>query len=494
MDDQLDALLARLAVEFSAIDAIHFYATQSQAHTERAAAGVIKLFGHSEQTARLHGAAALARLGPEVASSHCDALLDLEISDGAHDEFNCILHALITARVVDDESGAARLLGMLHSESAHLRCAAIYLLTHRGHKSAAAHISAVAGVFALDDLNRGSHQPWSLAAYYLGRVGPLAVPHIDALISLLERGSGAARRSAAQTIGALRAHISVTQVKGIVALLACDVPAAHGGGALSPRRAALLAFTGLCRTPEEDPVAVSDDAATPGPGLPEAAEAAKALPSEVVACAPDVHALLTAEDEDTREVAARAASCLGAHADLAALIARLVQDESTDVVSAVADGLVSLHAYATVAAADQMLSKVLSDDLDAQAAASLCRVLGAWQAVTSPGELLASRGAAVGTTLGTLLASEEARVRAAAAAALGTLGTGASPSAALAQLGAVAELLQDPEAEVRQTAVAAVADLDLEAAYADELAELLGDRAAQVRNAASAVLKRERYC
>ena len=70
----------------------------------------------------------------------------------------------------------------------------------------------------------------------------------------------------------------------------------------------------------------------------------------------------------------------------------------------------------------------------------------------------------------------------------------ARDAAALAQLGAVAELLQDPEAEVRQTAVAAVADLDLEAAYADELAELLGDRAAQVRNAASAVLKRERYC
>ncbi|EOD22164.1 N-acetyltransferase 9 [Emiliania huxleyi CCMP1516] len=143
----------------------------------------------------------------------------------------------------------------------------------------------------------------------------------DALLTRLcdTEADSSARRDAASLLAALPvASISSEQLSLLARQLAsphnCDV----GGGAISVRRAALLALTQLCGQPD-------------------------GLAAVAATCLPVVRELLSDADADAREMAVRAMSALGELADCAALVGRL-EDEEGDVRSAAADALVVLRA------------------------------------------------------------------------------------------------------------------------------------------------------
>ena len=264
------------------------------------------------------------------------------------------------------------------------------------------------------------------------------------------------RRAAAMKIGAMRALATAADVARVVEQLGnshnCDV----GGGAMSVRRAALLAFTELAR-----------------------GDATCSVPESVTSCVPAVSALMGHADDDTREMAVRAMSALGAHADVAALACALEDAESEDVRSAAADSLVVLRDVLTAAhleAITHRLTRADEDDEDDEAIRTkvLHVVAGIGVAAASQADVVAAS-----------LADEATTVRAAAAKTIGALGE----QAAAAHVDTVAGLLEDDDARVREAAVSALGALGAES-HAETISELLGDPDRGVRTAATAVLKR----
>ena len=273
----------------------------------------------------------------------------------------------------------------------------------------------------------------------------------DALLTRLcdTEADSSARRDAASLLAALPvASISSEQLSLLARQLAsphnCDV----GGGAISVRRAALLALTQLCGQPD-------------------------GLAAVAATCLPVVRELLSDADADAREMAVRAMSALGELADCAALVGRL-EDAEGDVRSAAADALVVLRAALCAADVGAVAVLCVSHGQEEVRAAALAVVGGV-------GAGAASHAGAVAACF----ADEAVAVRAAAAGALGAVGG----EAAAAHLERLAALLADEDASVRGAAASALARLDAQE-HADAVADLLGDADRSVRSAATAAMKR----
>ena len=138
--------------------------------------------------------------------------------------------------------------------------------------------------------------------------------HLTALAD--ESAESSVRREAALAIGALRDQATPSDVAQVLALLSSTHDCEVGGGAISVRRAALLAFTELARGDDGVPAAVAS-------GVTQVTE------------------LTQADDEATREMAVRAMAVLGAHADAHSVVLRL-QDSEEDVRAAASDTLTVL--------------------------------------------------------------------------------------------------------------------------------------------------------
>jgi HEAT repeat protein len=273
---------------------------------------------------------------------------------------------------------------------------------------------------------------------------------VDSVDTLLIRmcatdAESSVRRDAANQLGSRPAYeLTAAQMSRVVRALANSHNCAVGGGAISVRRAALLAFTQLCGEP----------------GLHSAA------------CRSELSELLADADPDVREMAARAMAALGAHADRLAVAALL--EDVDDVRSAAVDTLVALGAH--LDSADlAFIASGLSHQDDAVKVAALSALRGAeGLAAAHSGEIAAC------TT------DEHEDVRAAAASALGAVGGDGVT-------GILASLLGDEAARVRIAAVGALGELP--ASYGaqdlvDDVSELLGDADRGVRSAVSWRLKR----
>ena len=262
------------------------------------------------------------------------------------------------------------------------------------------------------------------------------------------------RRDAAQRIGALRGEASAADVEYIVQQLAnthdCDV----GGGAISVRRAALLAFTELARG------------------------GADGLLAAVTASTPAVVALLGHADPDAREMAVRAMSALGAHADCTR-IAGLLEDEEPDVRSAASDTLAALRDTLTDADIAAIASPLLEPRDDEEMLTCVLQTL----------EGIGAVAAAQIDVVVTFVVDDAAAVaiRVAAVRAFAAL---AQADARATHLPGVSKLLEDEEASVRAAAVDAIGMLGKPDDFGDAIMELLGDSDRGVRGAATAVLKR----
>ena len=277
---------------------------------------------------------------------------------------------------------------------------------------------------------------------------------MEALLAQLSdtKAESGTRRDAANAIGSLRAEEVTSEcASSIVRELAnphnCDV----GGGAISVRRAALLAFSQLCHHSD-------------------------GLPAALLACVPELSALLAYDDPDVREMAVRAMGELGEHADAVAVAARL-EDEESDVRSAAVDTLVVLR---DVIGTDDLaaIASRLDEQHDEDTRISALKTLGG---CLSPSLVAATHAA----TVAGCLTDEAAAVRAAAASALGAMG-GVRSDECHAGLGA---LLEDDDASVRAAAVTSLGQLDAQE-HADALLVLLGDADRGVRSAATRTLKR----
>lgn len=300
------------------------------------------------------------------------------------------------------------------------------------------------------------------------------------LVSQLEDADSSVKRAAAAALAEHRNSVSADHAAAVVALLACDTPASYGGGAISPRRAALLALTGMC-----------EDWAT--------------LPRALATVVPSALALLLVhEDEDTREVAARAMGVLGAHAKMLPLVTSM-RDEEPAVARAALDALASMSVHVGRPVLEAVLALLADDEPSTRAnAAELLgnflrvNVLRALEAgaprvaeLDSAGrerELLAQEAfAAVSASL----ADEEEEVQAAAARAIGNAGGERGAT----QLEALVAIAQDEAstASLRAAAVGAVGSLDAEGVQGDVLAELLGASCRELREAAAMALKRQQY-
>ena len=286
----------------------------------------------------------------------------------------------------------------------------------------------------------------------------------DALADLTDTtAESSVRRAAALKIGNLRAEATAEDVLRVVNELKNDHNCEVGGGAISVRRAALLAFTALaCGSSDED--SSSSDGT---------------LPESVAACVPAVTNLMTDPDEDAREMAVRACSALGASAPVGAL-ALALQDHAENVRAAAADALVGLRDVLDAESVAQIvdrLTRVDADDEDDDVIrAEVLRV------VAGIGEAAASQ---VGV-ITACLEDEAAETRAAAAKAVGAIGA----DAAAAHVAAIAALLEDSEASVRAAAIEALGLIGDADTHAESVSELLGDPDRSVRSAATATLKR----
>lgn len=479
---------------------LQVFAAQSDADAFAAAAAAVPLLSHESREIRFVAATALGWIPHAAAAPHLSTLLELEVTDGAYDEFHCVSGALWRLRVIEDDACVERLLEMLADAEPSPRCSAIYALTRRGFGSSAAHVAAVAAVLDRDDNSSGSHRPWQLAAHYLGRVGPLAEPHIGCLVRLLARSAADAnaKRAAASSLVRLRDRLTETHVLSLVPLLACDEPAAHGGGSLSTRRSALIALSGVCEGREgceEERTPLEQVEEEIGRGW--RARRGELPRGVTAAVAAAVVALLEAEDEDSREVGARATGSLGTLVGevdaVPALLARMAHDPCEDVVSAAADALVALAGLrgSPVGMDDlgQLRSLVREGEAEGERRAVAARVLGRWYALPWA---WAIEGEAIGGDLAQLLGHEEAVVRAAALSALAAIGSSdACPEHSRAHIDAVGALLEDEAADVRVAAVGALAVLDAEGLWGDSLSGMLADRDPRVRAAAAAALKPE---
>jgi HEAT repeat protein len=270
----------------------------------------------------------------------------------------------------------------------------------------------------------------------------------DAFAELVDEAvESRVRRAAALRIGQMRKDITAAEVAQLVEQLGNPHNCEVGGGAISIRRAALLAFTELACGPD-------------------------GVLAVVASCASQLTEMLRRADPDVREMAARAMAVLGAHAEAASLIARLI-DEEEDVRRAASDALVSLRETLEAPDLDAILLQLEQDDAEV-------RVL-VLQTLGGIGPLASAHADAIAQCL----ADGEAATRAAAARALCALGQ----ERAVAHLDAIEFLLEDGDASARTAAVEVLAELDARS-HADTISELLGDRDRSVRSAAAAALKR----
>lgn len=290
---------------------------------------------------------------------------------------------------------------------------------------------------------------------------------VGALLSKLtdESAESSVRRDAALKIGAMTG-VEAADVALVVAELANPHNCQVGGGALSVRRAALLAFTELAQ----------------GGGS-----------AAVAACAPAVAALLQYDDADAREMAVRAMGALGSHADALA-VAACLEDAENDVRSAAADTLVVLRDVLDAAALDAVAARLRYEDDDEVRCWAL-RVLaglGPAAAVAASSEKMAGCVIACLHDEGTMALTPPSR--ALALAALAALGRAESATAtrALVLPLVLAELQEndDNEAMVKAAALEALAQLGDPETHADVVSELLCDPDRSVRSAANAALKR----
>ena len=286
--------------------------------------------------------------------------------------------------------------------------------------------------------------------------------HLTALAD--ESAESSVRRAAALAIGALRDQATPSDVAQVLEHLSSTHDCEVGGGAISVRRAALLAFTELARGDDGVPAAVAS-------GVTQVTE------------------LTQADDEATREMAVRAMAVLGAHADAHSVVLRL-QDSEEDVRAAAADTLTVLADTLAVTDLEAIAARLPTpagasdgDDADAVRATAL-QTLGAVAAAAPRWRdhaLLPSLAAATAACL----ADEAPPTRAAALGALAAFG----PMASAAHLDAVAALLEDEAAAVRVAAVGALGRLGSAESHAEALSELLGDPDRGVRGAVTGALK-----
>ena len=278
----------------------------------------------------------------------------------------------------------------------------------------------------------------------------------DALAEMTDESiSSGQRRATAESIGAMGADLTAVEVARVVDQLSnphnCDV----GGGAISIRRAALLALSAL------------------------ADGGADGTPKSVSACVPNISLLLCHEDADAREMALRAMAVMAAHADGAAIVP-LLADEESDVRLAAVDALAVLRETIDAGVITRVVSLLKeTDPADDENEARLCalRALGGIGKPAFPfAEVVVS-----------CLADEAAPNRAAAATCLASV---TMDEATAAHVDAIAALLEDDDASVRAAAVEALGALSAADSHGDAVSELLGDPDRSVRSAATAVLKR----
>lgn len=277
---------------------------------------------------------------------------------------------------------------------------------------------------------------------------------IRALVVMLGDEHNAARRPAANALGALRAYVCAPVAKDVVQKLADEENAPYGGGAISVRRAALLAFTALCQ-----PIAE-------GQGVPAA----------VSTVCRDLTALLAHDNVDAREMAARAMAALEEHADLHALV-NLFADEEPDVRSAAVDSLVRLRGHADADVASAVATLLTHEEEDVRVVA-----------LSALGSLGGNLAAVHVGAMSDLLCDEEqpSSVTVAAIASLAAFGDGfVGPEV----VDSIASRLEDPQPEVRAAAATGLGDLKVHA-HADTIAEMAADSSKMVRTAATAACKR----
>jgi HEAT repeat protein len=458
-------------------------------------------FGSPRQTTRFSAAKLMAKCGQSAAARHLPTLLAMIPQD--YEEDSGILCYVLKSLNVRESEHVDQIVALLQHERSQLRRLGAYLLlTPPGFSDEEAsrvplcstpaqalqwkiHVAAVAAL--LDDKDRMVRQ---LAPRLLAGAGPAAGPHIGRLIDGFHDSNPSVRRSSATAVGRLRDVVSAEHVAAVVAKLADPDNAIVGGGAISVRRAALLAFSWLC-----------EDQSFPRSA---AAAGASSLVPNVAAAAPWLTALLAHEDADAREMSVRAMGGMRELADVPALIGRLTEDEEPDVRGAAVDTLVVLRAYMTTAHLAHVVRLtgccVATEDDDnaddepgEEQRCAAVRVLGG-----------IGRAAAPHCARALLrLASEDecSAVRAAAAVAIGLVCStgdhhaGGAPTApardatlvdAIAALG---ELLGDSDSACRAAAVTALVQLDAVADFEDDVAALLGDRAPAVRHATTAALR-----
>ena len=270
-----------------------------------------------------------------------------------------------------------------------------------------------------------------------------------------EAASSSARRSAACNIGSMREAAQAADVARVVEHLAnphnCDV----GGGQMSIRRAALLAFTELANG--------GDD-----------------VPAVVVSCTPAVKALLCHPDPDAREMAVRAMSALGKSADCIALAARL--EDEDDVRSAASDALVSLRSHLGGDGLDAIALRLRYETDDEVRAWALRTLAGLGPSAASMTDAVAACLADEGTMA---LCPPTKALAVEALAAFGSV-------SAAPHLPTIAALAADPgeEACVRVAAIEALGRVGESDAHAEAITELLYDPDRSLRGAATAALKR----
>ena len=285
-----------------------------------------------------------------------------------------------------------------------------------------------------------------------------------------EDAESSVRRRAALKIGQ-RADVDRADVARVVAELTNAHNCQVGGGAMSVRRAALLALTEL-------------------------AQGADGVPAAVISCMPELACMLRHDDADAREMAVRAMGALGSHADALA-VAACLEDGEYDVRSAAADTLVSLAPTLGPPELGAIAARLRYEDDDDVRSCALRTLAGI-------GPAAASQTSAVLACLddeGTMALTPPSRALAVAAlAALGRGGGGGGGAAAVTAatqqqqqqlvLARVESMLEDEEGMVRAAALEALAQLGGAERHADAVSELLCDAEKSVRNAATATLKK----
>ena len=266
------------------------------------------------QATRLSAAMVLGRCGT-AASAHLPTLISMLSAD--HEEDWHVLSSSLCGLCVRESEHVDLLLPLLEASTPrHRRVGAYLLLTPRPQHTSGSdalqwklHVARVALM-----LGDPASEVRSDVASLLGEVGGASAPHMSRLIDCFHDENSSVRRHAAAAVGKLRQVATSQNVERVIEGLADPDDAAVGGGAMSVRRAALLAFTGLFGGDDRGNFSTEDTSSMP--------------PAVAATTADSVSALLSHTSPDAREMAARAMVVMGGLADVTGLI-RTLQDEVT---------------------------------------------------------------------------------------------------------------------------------------------------------------------